>query len=482
MAMPRTTPSAVGVDARRILAFLDAAAERDLDLHSLMIARDGQVIAEGWWEPYSPDDIQLVYSCNKSFTATAAGFLVTDGVLDVSTKVLDHLPWQELETQRADVDPRWEELRLEHCLSMTVGHTDDAWVRLMPTFSPETDFIDTILGCPPDQAPGSVFSYNQVATYLAARVVENVAGDPLVEFLRRRFFEPLGVGPVDSHADPKGRALGFSGFHVRTEALLALSQLYLDEGRRGDEQLLDPAWVQRASRPYLTLHDAVTPAGDWEYGYGFSFWNASHGYRGDGAYGQFAIVLPQHRMVIAITSEIQELQDTLDAVWEHVLPAVDAAISADADDELARRLTTLELLPAASYQRVVLEEAMTVDRGSDGGERALPGDYHRATLEADGDGWLLTLEERGRRHAIAVGDSWPRTVLGSEESTLAVVARGGWVDDDQFVADVIAIQTPHRFTVTITRSTGDFRATFRRAPLGGTDPALIGLPGTGGRG
>ena len=103
--MERIKPSAARVDAAGITGFLAAAEQRGFDLHSLMVARNGKVVAEGWTEPYSPDAPQLVYSCSKSFTATAAGFLVTDGVLDMTTKVLDHLPWDELSIRREAVTP-----------------------------------------------------------------------------------------------------------------------------------------------------------------------------------------------------------------------------------------------------------------------------------------------------------------------------------------------------------------------------------------
>ena len=53
MTLPRSTPSAQGVDATGILAFVDAAERDDLGLHSLMVVRHGHVVAEGWWRPYA---------------------------------------------------------------------------------------------------------------------------------------------------------------------------------------------------------------------------------------------------------------------------------------------------------------------------------------------------------------------------------------------------------------------------------------------
>jgi CubicO group peptidase (beta-lactamase class C family) len=101
----RATPSARGVDAAGLLAFVDAAERRGFGLHSLMIARHGDVIAEGWWAPYSADRVQLAYSLSKTLTATAVGALASQGVLDIDAPVLSHFP----EIDPAAVSERWRD-------------------------------------------------------------------------------------------------------------------------------------------------------------------------------------------------------------------------------------------------------------------------------------------------------------------------------------------------------------------------------------
>ena len=74
-SLPRSTPADQRVDPAAILSFLDAVDERpDIEMHSLMVVRYGQVVAEGWWAPYSAERPQLLYSLSKSFTSTAAAF------------------------------------------------------------------------------------------------------------------------------------------------------------------------------------------------------------------------------------------------------------------------------------------------------------------------------------------------------------------------------------------------------------------------
>ena len=73
-ALPRSTPEAEGVASGDIIKFLDAAARSKTEFHSFMLLRHGKVIAEGWWDPYRADLKHTLYSCSKSFTATAMEF------------------------------------------------------------------------------------------------------------------------------------------------------------------------------------------------------------------------------------------------------------------------------------------------------------------------------------------------------------------------------------------------------------------------
>ena len=45
-------------------------------------------------------------------------------------------------------------------------------------------------------------------------------------------------------------------------------------------------------------------------------------YRGDGAFGQYCIVMPEQDVVIAITSGLYDMQIVLDQIWKHLLPGI----------------------------------------------------------------------------------------------------------------------------------------------------------------
>ena len=84
------------------------------------------------------------------------------------------------------------------------------------------------------------------------------------------------------------------------------------------------AWVAAATARQTS--NGSNPTSDWDQGYGYQFWRCRHGaYRGDGAFGQYCIVLPEQDAVIAITSGVQDMQAVLNLVWDQLLPAMKAA-------------------------------------------------------------------------------------------------------------------------------------------------------------
>jgi CubicO group peptidase (beta-lactamase class C family) len=452
--LPTTDPSQAGIDAQGILDLLDGAAH--LDLHSIAIARRGQAVARGWWAPYGPDRKHLLYSCSKSITATTVAALVGDGAFSFDDPVLDLLPPDVL-GGAGDIAEVWRRVTVRHCLTMTVGHTYDAWPGRAAY---DGELLHTILADPPDGEPGAVFAYNQVATYLLSRAVSHVTGRTLDEVAMTRVLSRLGIPEIEWERDRDGNPLGFTGARLRTDDLLALTQLWLGHGEVDGEQIVPASWFDEATRAALPVADAAS-ASDWEHGYGHSFWIARHGYRADGAYGQYGLVLPEQQLTVAITSELEVMQELLDLVWQHLLPAVDRPGSAETDARLAERLATLEIPPLASSAPAGEHRSRATDPASD-----LDPAYSAAAVSDDGG--TLTFTRHGAEVSIAVGDgSWAASELVAEGRHLPVVASGGWTTTG-YQAVVRVIETPHTFHV----DTGPAGALlrWRRAPLRSSDP------------
>jgi CubicO group peptidase (beta-lactamase class C family) len=458
--LPTSAPAAQGVDAHGVLAFLDALdAAPDIDPHSLMVLRHGRLVASGWWAPYSPERPQLLYSVSKSFTATAAGIAAGEGLIRLDDPVLSYFPEFE-----ADVtDPRSRAMLVRHVASMASGHETDTLFEAR-----ELDGEDLVRGfllLPPPRDPGTVFAYNQPATFTLAAIVQRASGQSLTEYLRPRLLDPLGIGDVAWLRDRAGRELGFSGLHATTDAVARLGQLYLRRGEWEGERLLPEWWVAEATRPQIPNAGAM-PGEDWQQGYGFQFWMSRHGYRGDGAFGQFCLVLPEQDAVIATTADTWDMQTLLNLVWEHLLPAFRPAPltgAEAADTALAERLAGLASAPAAGRSApperagAWSAEAFTPDGGVC---EAVP-ELTAIGLEPDADGWTLTLTEDGHPLRLRFGAAgWSVT----EEPVPAAVS-GGWTGADTLAVDIAFLETPHHLDVTCSLKDRTFTARWRTDPL-----------------
>lgn len=437
--LPRARPSHVGVPAAAVHAVLDDFEARGLEMHSLMVLRHGHVAAEGWWAPYSADRLHLLYSLSKSFTSTAVGFAVAEGRFRLDDRVVDLLPSHT----PPDADPAVAQLTVHHLLSMSTGHRDD-------TLEPARRrgggrLVRGFLGIPPEEPVGSRHAYNNPTTMALATLVEEHTGQPLLDYLRPRLLDPLGVGPARWDTDEHGVALGFTGLHLQTESVASFGQLLLQDGVWNGQRVLPDGWVALATRCHIANdNDSGRPV-DWRQGYGYQYWMARHGYRGDGAYGQFCVVVPEADLVVATTASAEDMQQVLDAFWERLLPALDSGSQPQEQEgyaseaRLAERLATLALPvveprhdgPDAPVRFVVETAAddQPLRRGTE------------LTVSRHGSDYLLTFGRVPRKLAVPFGrDRW----VESCPQGVPVVARGGLVDPDTFEADLVLIETPHR--------------------------------------
>jgi CubicO group peptidase (beta-lactamase class C family) len=466
--LPASSPAAQGVDARGVHGFLDAIeAAPDIEPHSLMILRHGHVVASGWWAPYTPNRLHLLYSLSKSFTSTAAGFAVAEGLLHLDDPVVSYFPEFEAEI----TDPRSRAMRVRHVASMASGHVAETYERAM-ALDPN-EIVRGFLLLPPDRDPGTVFAYNQPATYTLATIVQKVTGKTLTEYLRPRLFDPLGIDEVVWLQRPAGRDMGFTGLHATTDAIARLGLLYLQDGVWEGKRLLPATWVAEATRSHVS--NAEEPNPDWQQGYGFQFWMSRHGYRGDGAYGQFCVVLPTHDAVIAMTAATVQMQAVLDAMWEHLLPAFGAAPLGVRDDEdaaLAQRLSRLDLPPAPGKPAPLADpDAWSgAEFAPDGGACADQPTLTGVVVAPGGDdGWSISLVEDAAplelRLSAADAPGW--TVDAGSDAFGPTAVSGGWTDPDTLTVDVIFLETPHRLAVTCSLASRMFTARWHTIPLHG---------------
>jgi len=340
-SLPRSTPEAQGISAQAIQDFVSTVDKIDT-LHSFILVRHGQVIAEGWWKPEAPDKPHVLYSLSKSFNSTAVGLAIAQGKLSLDDPVLKFFPKEA----PAEPSENLKAMKVRDLLTMSCGHDTEA---KSPRGAPS---VKDFLAQPVPHNPGTHFLYNTLGSYTLSAIVTKVTGQTSLEFLKSRLFEPLGIENPDWPSSPEGNSLGGYGLKLCTEDIAKFGQLYLQKGKWNGKQLLPENWVEQAtSKQVPNDQEGHSKIGiDWVKGYGFQFWRCTHNaFRGDGANGQLCVVIPEKDVVIVITADTGSFQREMNAIWDKLYPAFQSEAlpeNAGGVEKLKQSLAKLEAHPA----------------------------------------------------------------------------------------------------------------------------------------
>jgi CubicO group peptidase (beta-lactamase class C family) len=397
------------------LAALDASSA---DMQTLMLLRHGETALAAQWAPYRLEDRHLLFSVSKSFTSMAVGLAADAGLLSLDDKVVSHFEPPE------KVSDNLAAMEIRHLLTMTTGHAEDTIERIFGD-----DGVRKFLALDVEHEPGTQFVYNTGATYVLSAIVQKVTGESLLDYLRPRLFEPLGATEATWEVVGGVVAGGF-GLSLRTESVARFGQFCLQRGNWDGRQLVPAAWIDAATTKQVSTlsRDNV----DWQQGYGYQFWQCRHGaYRGDGAFGQFCLVFPEYDAVLAITSAEDDMQQTLDVVWEYLLPALrgEDVPELDVPDRL-------EVQPPAGPP----------PRPGDGRTYEFaPNDGYLLTARLDPDATgIFTIDIHGIVHeVVCAAGAWREAQAPNGDRTAA----SAYGDGDTFVATIRFLATPYVYTL-----------------------------------
>jgi len=321
MKLERATPEAMGLSSQAILDFLKAAQKHEM--HSFMLLKGGKVICERWWEPFGPNYRHQMFSLSKSFTSTAIGMAVEEGLLTVDT-LLSDIFTTEFEQIGERMDDEVRGMTIKNLLIMSTGMEYEAWDSGSLLWEDAGDapkrvnHIISFLSGHVKEKPGEVFRYSTIATFMLSAAITRLTGQTVRDYLKPRLFEPLGITDLYWRTDEgSGASVGGFGLNVNTESVAKFGQFLLQKGMWQGKQLVSQAWIEEASAKHIDNSNERT--GDWALGYGYQFWRClpEGAYRGDGMFGQYCVVLPNEDMVIAATSN-GDMQQVLDLFWDMV--------------------------------------------------------------------------------------------------------------------------------------------------------------------
>jgi len=313
---PRSTPEAQGIDSRGIAQLLAQMQRENIGIHSFAVIRHGHVVAEAYRYPYTATTRHVLYSGSKSFTSALLGIAIEQGLISgVDEHVVDFFP----DKLPATVPENLRQMRLRHLLTMSTGHASDTMSRITST----NDWVKAFLALPVENTPGSRFVYNSGATVMLSAAIQQRSGMNLLAFAERHLFPKLGITDYTWEAGPNQLTAGGWGLSLRLLDFARLGQLYLKNGEFNGQRVVPADWVAESTHSHIDSNN-VNPF--WGSGYGYQFWmNDFGGYRADGAYGQYAFVLPEYDAVVVFNSHLSDTEMPAKLVRRWLLPAMRSA-------------------------------------------------------------------------------------------------------------------------------------------------------------
>ena len=371
-------PAEVGVSAKHIKKYISVLERYGVVSHSIIMARDSKIFFEKYWAPFNADFKHRLYSSSKSFVSIAIGFMVQDGLVSLSDKMVDFFP----EYVPDDLLPNVKNQTIRDMLMMSTGFIESQSFYLQEGTDDRVKFyfeksrISNNKNSNGSKRPGEFYEYDSNGTFMLGAIVERISGKSLVDYLKEKLFDKIGVSQdLKCLKSPGGHAWSDSGIICTSMDFLKVANFVMNYGKVGDEKILSEDYLREATSRQI---DNSVYGAKWtrSNGYGYQFWrgwNNSFAFIGAGC--QFAICVPDKKLVFVCTGDNQAnyvyssavimdrfFEEIVDLISDEPLPAEPEA-QAELEEYckdlklfVAEGEKTSEIIPKISGKTFVLNE------------------------------------------------------------------------------------------------------------------------------
>lgn len=263
-----------------------------------------------------------IWSVSKAFVSMGTGIAIKEGLLSLDERIY---PCFESYFPEHPSENLYK-IRVKDLLTMSCGledplffcdgaprYTEKDWIRY---FFHKGRFL---------YEPGTHFLYSNFNTYILSCLIEEKAGKNLLNYLRYRLFEPLGIGNPDWTLCPKGHCMAANGLYLTIDELAAFSHLLLHHGNYQGKQIVPEDYVREACSKHISSYNPETERPDYQsYGYGYFIYMAPvpGALILSGNYGQYCIIDPSRNLVLCVMAldgnDHKKIRDDLvDAMAEY---------------------------------------------------------------------------------------------------------------------------------------------------------------------
>jgi CubicO group peptidase (beta-lactamase class C family) len=464
----QSTPEDQGISSQALVKLLARVDEQQLNMHSLLIVRNGYLVTEAYWNPYTADERADVASVTKSVTSALIGIAIDKGYIrDEQATVLGFFADKSV----SNLDDRKKAVTIQDLLTMTSGLPySDVSDPTLAVMRQSPDWISFMLDQPMAAAPGTSFTYSTGATHLLSGILTASTGQTLRAFANENLFGPIGIPAVAEDqwpADPQGLSLGGASLRLTPRDMARLGYLYLKDGVWAGRPVISPEWIAESTALHTMKDDGFGEGYLWsldpKQG---SFWAFGRG-------GQQIYVFPAEQLVVVMTANLQPGENRdftpLKTLFDdYLVPAIqsdgplpaDPAGVEDLNRQVRHAADPLQPVPAlsATARRI---SGQTFDLAqNDSGWQTIQFDF------TDG-GAQSSVLVNGAPVDPPIGlDNVYRVGRTEEGPTLCM--RGSWTAEDTFVVTQLTLGSPSETTARIRFAGDNISMTATEFPSGNT--------------
>lgn len=362
-------PENQGMDSESLVELLSYYRESKLNIHSMLIIRNGHIGLDACFYPFTPDGtVHDLASVTKSITSVLIGIAIDQGFIEsVEQPLLSYFPERTI----ANLDADKEEITIENLLTMTSGFCcgyQPGELEHNEMFTSE-DWVQFVLDLPMARGPGQEYVYCSGNSHLLSAILTKATRLSMLEFAQKHLFAPLGIHEVIWPADPQGITRGWGDLHLHPRDLAKIGYLYLNNGLWEGKQLLSAAWVEKSTHAQVDravkTNTFIRPGRD----YGYAWHLVSEGpfsgmYYAAGRGGQSLHVLPDENIVTVITGGENELLEFEgERIGEFIMSVSDQALPRNPEGNESLRQKTEAVTAAPSPEQKTLPEMAQIISG-----------------------------------------------------------------------------------------------------------------------
>lgn len=315
-------PETTGISASCIMDTLREIDQKGIFLHSFLLWKSDNLVAEGYYAPVKRNDLHRMFSVTKSFVSIAIGLLQEEGRLSLDDSIVKFFP--EYAPNTSEAHPCLLATTIRDMLSMRSCHASTTYDK----FSSKTDWVKSFFTVAPTHKPGTVFHYDTSATHTLCALVEKLTNMKMLDYLRNKVLNEIGFSKeAYCLTDGFGVSMGGSGLMATSRDLMCFALLILNNGKLNGKQYISANYIKEATS-FQTATCVTGPIPSESQGYGLQFWVGEHDsivcY---GMGGQLAILLPEYNTAIVTTADTQGYQGgnqvIYDAIFRHILPELE---------------------------------------------------------------------------------------------------------------------------------------------------------------